>query len=387
AGGRDVVDVGICPTPALAWSVARRAHGAGVMVSASHNPAPDNGLKVLDPRGLKLDEEREEALEERMDADPARPGPGNAAIGRMRVDPTALDAWRADRLAVARALPADLRIAVDAAHGSASGEAGPILAASGASVRVHYASPDGANINEGCGATHPEALAAIVRAEGGDLGVAFDGDADRCVAVDETGAVVDGDRLIGILALDRLERGHPGAGTVVVSILSNGGLRRAIAAAGGRVVETPVGDRWILDEMVRTGAAVGGEKSGHIILPEHGLCGDGILTALALAGIVARTGLPVSALAARIELLPQVQRAVPVARLAAWASDTVLTAAIADAQAELGPDGRLLVRASGTEPVLRVMAEGEDGARIARIADGLIDLARERLGTPVAPRG
>jgi len=384
AGGRDVVDMGVCPTPALAWAVPRLGFGAGVMVSASHNPAPDNGLKVLDPRGLKLDEEREEALEARMDADPGRPGPPNAAIGRLRADGAPLAAWRADRSAIARSLPADLRIHVDAAHGSASAEAGPILAASGAEVVLHCAEPDGTNINAECGATHPESLGAIVAVEGGDLGVAFDGDADRCVAVDETGAVVDGDRLIGILALDRLARGVAGAGIVVVSILSNGGLRRAISRAGGQVIETPVGDRWILEELLRSGAGLGGEKSGHVIIPEHGLCGDGIVTALVLAGVVARTGLPLSALAARIELLPQVQRAVPVARLAEWASDPVLGAAIVDAEAELGAGGRLVVRASGTEPVLRVMAEGEDAARVAGVADGLVALARERLGAAVA---
>ncbi len=377
--GVDVVRMGVVPTPALAWATAALGFRAGVMVSASHNPADDNGLKVLDADGRKLDEAREEEIEGLMEDEAGLGGPGNDGLGRPIDDAAPLAAWMADRMRIAGLFRSDLPVCLDAAHGSASAVAAPIVAATGARVDLRYADPDGRNINDGCGATHPEALAAIVAAQGAAAGFAFDGDADRCVAVDERGEVVDGDRLIGIIALDRLARGSLDAGSVVVSILSNAGLVDAIQAAGGRVERTPVGDRWILDAMLRTGAGVGGEKSGHVIVREHALCGDGIVTALEVLGILARTGRPLSELAARIPLYPQEQRAVRVARREAWAEDGPLVAAIREAEAELAGRGRIVVRPSGTEPSLRIMVEGPDAGLVRRIADELTALAGERL--------
>ncbi len=224
----------------------------------------------------------------------------------------------------------------------------------------------------------PETLAAIVRERGGDVGFSLDGDADRCVAIDERGAVVDGDQLLGIIALDRLARGALAEETMVVTILSNGGLVRAVEAAGGRVLRTRVGDRYIVDSMLVSNAGLGGEKSGHVIIREHTDTGDGIVTALEILGILARRRVPLSELAAAIPLDPQEQRAVHV-RTKEWRADRVLAEAVEAAEAELAGNGRIVVRPSGTEPALRVMVEGRDGTRVRRLADDLAALAAERL--------
>jgi phosphoglucosamine mutase len=276
-------------------------------------------------------------------------------------------------------MSSDLRVHVDCANGSASQVAPLILAASGASVECHFDAPDGSNINRECGATVPGTLAAIVAQRGGDVGFSLDGDADRCVAIDERGEVVDGDRLLGIIALDRMARKALAEDTVVVSILSNGGLARTIEAVGGHVLRTPVGDRYILDSMLVSGAGLGGEKSGHVIVREHTSSGDGIVTALEILGIMARCGRPLSELAAAIPLDPQEQRTVRV-RHKEWRADRSLTAAVEAAEQELGGTGRIVVRASGTEPALRVMVEGRDEERVLRLADDLAVLVRERLG-------
>jgi phosphoglucosamine mutase len=268
---------------------------------------------------------------------------------------------------------------VDCANGSASTVAPVILAASGASVEAHFDAPDGSNINRDCGATAPGALAAIVAETGGDAGFCLDGDADRCVAVDERGQVVDGDQLLGIIALDRLGRVALAEQTVVVSVLSNGGLARAVETAGGRVLRTPVGDRYILDSMLDSGAGLGGEKSGHVIVREHASSGDGIVTALEVLGILARSGRRLSELAGDIPLDPQEQRTVPV-RHKGWRDDAALREAVDAAEEELSEGGRVVVRASGTEPAIRVMVEGRDAGQVLRLADELASLARERLG-------
>jgi len=256
--------------------------------------------------------------------------------------------------------------------------AGEILAASGASVECHFDAPDGININLGCGATVPETLAAIVRERGGDVGFSLDGDADRCVAIDERGQVVDGDQLLGIIALDRLARGALEEATMVVTILSNGGLARAVEEAGGRVLRTKVGDRYIVDSMLVSGAGLGGEKSGHVIIREHTTTGDGIVTALEILDILARRGRPLSELAAAIPLDPQEQRTIRV-RTKEWRADRVLSDAVQAAEVELAGQGRIVVRPSGTEPALRVMVEGADASRVRRLADELSELASRRL--------
>jgi phosphoglucosamine mutase len=289
-----------------------------------------------------------------------------------------MDHYLDHRLGLARTISTDVRLHVDCANGSASGLASSILAATGARVQAHFDAPDGRNINLDCGATVPAALAAIVSEQGGDVGFSLDGDADRCVAIDERGEVVDGDQLLGIIALDRLERHALTESTVVVSILSNGGLVRVVEAAGGRVVRTNVGDRYIVDAMRISDAGLGGEKSGHVIIREHTTTGDGIVTALEILDILARSGRPLSELAAAIPLDPQEQRTVRV-RHKAWGADRALTEAIAAAEAELADSGRVVVRASGTEPAIRVMVEGRDGGTVLRLAEELAALAAERL--------
>jgi phosphoglucosamine mutase len=283
-------------------------------------------------------------------------------------------------MALAARVRGEVSIAVDCANGSGGVIAPEILGAAAGRLSVHFNEPDGSNINLGCGATAPMALAEIVAGDGYDAGFALDGDADRCVAIDEDGHVVDGDQLIGILALDMLERGAlPADGTVVVSVLSNGGLAAAIEERGGRIVRTPVGDKYIADAMLVSGAGLGGEKSGHVIMLEHTTTGDGIVTALEVLGVMHRSGMRLSELAARIPLFPQQQRTIPVRLKDTWQADRRLLTAVQDAQAELAGRGRVLVRPSGTESALRIMIEGEDAGRISELADMLASLAAERL--------
>jgi phosphoglucosamine mutase len=377
--GVDVHVVGVVPTPALAYLTRSGPFAAGIMVSASHNPADDNGLKVLDRDGLKLDDDAEDALEQLIWREGELGGVGNAALGR-RIDAGELvEAYIAHR----RGLAADIRgagrrIVLDGANGSGSVVGAGILGATGATIESIHVEPDGININVRCGATDPASLAEAVVARGADVGFALDGDADRLIAVDAAGNVVDGDQVLGILALDRLSRDALPGG-LVVSILSNGGLQAAVQAAGGEVIRTPVGDKYILDGMQVSGAMLGGEKSGHVIVMEHTTSGDGIVTALEVLRVMGRRGASLAELAAEIPLLPQQQRAVKARHKDQWEGDPVLGRAIADAQARLGDRGRVLVRPSGTEPALRVMVEGEDAALVTELADSLAALAGERL--------
>jgi phosphoglucosamine mutase len=384
--GVSVHVVGVVPTPALAFLAGDGEDAAGIMVSASHNPADDNGLKVLDAAGLKLDDAVEDELEQLIWRSDELAGSVPSALGTIIDARDRLERYVTHREGLAASIKAQgLRIVVDAANGSASAVAGRIIGATGASVEVMNDQPDGLNINLHCGATDPAALAARVAATGADLGFALDGDADRCVAVDGSGHVVDGDRLIGLLALNRLARPgadptDPAVGTVVVSVLSNGGLQQAVEAAGGSVVRTPVGDKYILEGMQVSGAGLGGEKSGHVIIREHTTSGDGLVTALEVLRVVTTSDASLAELAARIPLLPQEQRAVRVRHKEQWEGDPVLRRAIADAERRLGSGGgRVLVRPSGTEPSLRVMIEGTDPDLVRELADGLSALAGERL--------
>jgi phosphoglucosamine mutase len=377
--GAEVHLAGTLPTPALAFLAGSGEFGAGIMVSASHNPAEDNGLKVLDARGMKLDDDREDALESLIWRSEELGGPRNDGIGRVHEAPGLLARYRTHRLELARSVRTDLRIVLDCANGSGGVFAPEVLAATGATVEVMCNEPDGININVDCGATAPAALARRVAEQGADLGFALDGDADRLVVVDGRGRVVDGDQLIGLIALDRQRRGALRNGVVVVTVLSNGGLEAAVGAAGGQVVRTPVGDKYILEGILVNDASLGGEKSGHVIVLEHGSSGDGLATALELLGVLSRAGRSVDELAAEIPLFPQEQRAVRVRHKDQWEGDPVLRRTIAAARARLGSGGRILVRPSGTEPALRVMVEGPDPALVAELADSIATLAGERL--------
>ncbi|HXG40317.1 MAG TPA: phosphoglucosamine mutase, partial [Candidatus Limnocylindrales bacterium] len=351
---------------------------AGIMVSASHNPAEDNGLKVLDSAGLKLDDAVEDELESLIWRSEELPGAPPERIGRAFDAQFRLERYLEHRLALARRIRTDLRVVLDCANGSGGVVAPRILEATGARVEVIHNDPDGLNINAGCGATAPESLARRVVEAGADVGFALDGDADRLIAVDARGRVVDGDQILGILALDRLARNALPNGALVVSVLSNGGLQRAVEARGGQVIRTPVGDKYILDGMIVVGAGLGGEKSGHVIVLEHTTSGDGIVTALELLDVIVRTGRSLADLAAEIPLYPQQQRTVRVRHKDQWEGDPVIARAIREAEARLD-GGRVIVRPSGTEPAIRVMVEGRDAAVVAELADAIAAVAGERL--------
>jgi phosphoglucosamine mutase len=378
--GVDVHSVGVVPTPALSFITGSGPFAAGIMVSASHNPAADNGLKVLDVDGLKLDDSVEDELEQLVWRTEELTGAPNHELGRMIDASARLSDYLAHRVGLAAAIDASgLRLVLDAANGSGSVVGPQILAATGAEVQVIHAEPDGSNINVASGATSPGSLASAVVAAGANAGFALDGDADRLIAVDAGGRVVDGDQVLGILALDRLSRGALPGGGLVVSVLSNGGLQAAVEAAGGHVIRTPVGDKYILEGMQVSRAMLGGEKSGHVIVLEHTTSGDGIVTALEVLAVMTRQSSSLAQLADAIPMLPQQQRAVKARHKEHWEGDAVLQRAIAAASARLGPSGRVLVRPSGTEPALRVMVEGPDEALVAELADSLAALAGERL--------
>lgn len=378
--GTDVHQIGVVPTPALAFLAGTGEYAAAIMVSASHNPAADNGLKVLDRQGLKLDDTIEDELEQLIWRTEELGGVGNDDLGVTVDARDRVAAYTAARMRLAAALMgSSLRIVLDAANGSGGPFAPGILMATGASVDVINAAPDGTNINRDCGATDPAGLASIVAERGADVGFALDGDADRLVAVDSRGQVVDGDQVLGILALERLGRDALAGRTLVVSVLSNGGLQEAVERAGGTVVRTPVGDKYILEGMQVAGAGLGGEKSGHVIIAEHTTSGDGIVTALEVLRVMIATGRSLADLATDIELLPQQQRAVRVRHKDQWEGDPAIQRAIAAARQRLGGAGRILVRPSGTEPALRVMVEGPDAALVVELADTLAAVAAERL--------
>ena len=378
--GSEVRIAGCVPTPALAYLAGTGDFAAGIMVSASHNPADDNGLKVLDEHGLKLDDSVEDEIEQLIWRTEELGSVGNAEIGRSIIDPELLERYRRHRISLAETVgAAGVRIVLDCANGS-GGVVGPeILAATGATIETIHNDPDGVNINVGSGATAPASLAEAVKARGADVGFALDGDADRLIAVDAAGRIVDGDHVLGILALDRLERDALPELALVVSVLSNGGLQSAVEAAGGQVIRTPVGDKYILEGMQVSGAGLGGEKSGHVIVLEHTTSGDGIVTALEVLRVMTRAGRPLADLAARIPMLPQQQRAVKARHKEQWEGDRAILRAIRDAESRLGDGGRVLVRPSGTEPALRVMVEGADAALVLQLADEIATLADQRL--------
>ncbi len=378
ASGTDVVDLGIVTTPCLVHASAGNDFAAGVMVSASHNPAPDNGLKVV-VAGRKADDAVEEDLERLIAAGGPRPTGRNADLGRVRSERAPVDAYRRHLAEIAGDAFAGLRIGVDCANGSASAIAPELLRSLGAEVTVLFATPDGTNINEGCGSTHPERLAETVAAAELDLGLAFDGDADRLIAVDGTGSLVDGDAIMGICALERLASGTLRNNLLVVTVMTNGGLERVVTEAGGRMVRTPVGDRHVFDAMEREDAVLGGEQSGHIIFRDRSSTGDGLLTAIELVRSVRAAGAPLAELAGRIPRLPQVVINSAAARRDAWREDGTFMAAIERATARMGERGRVLVRPSGTEPKIRIMVEGDDADEIDDIARELATLAEARL--------
>lgn len=382
AEGVDVVDLGVLPTPAVAMFAAR--HDApGAVITASHNPYTDNGVKLFAAGGRKAsdDDQRriESALEAILSAEPS--GGLNRRVGVVTRHPDPLDEYVGHVVALFEASSlAHMRVVVDTANGAMSAAAPLALRRLGAEVIVLNDAPDGTNINDACGATSPHRLCDFVaQAEGIDIGVAFDGDGDRLIAVDHRGRIVDGDRLIALSAIDRQRGGRLAGGVVVTTVMANLGFHRAMQRAGIQVVTTPVGDRFVLDAMDQGGFVLGGEQSGHIVHRDLGTTGDGLVAAIVVADLVRRSGLPFAELADGVMTsYPQVLRNVTVARRPADPA-AEMAAEIASEVARLGDRGRVLVRSSGTEPVVRVMVEAETVDEAEAIADRLVTAAIGRF--------
>jgi phosphoglucosamine mutase len=372
--GVDVLRVGVLPTPAVAHLTGVYGAEFGVMISASHNPMPDNGIKIFGPGGHKLDDDAEDRIEELLGAGPGE-RPVGAAIGRVLDADDALERYLR-HVATAAPVPLDgMTVVVDCAHGAASAAAPLAYRAAGATVVAINAEPNGLNINDGCGSTHMDVLQRAVLAHGADLGLAHDGDADRCLAVDASGEVVDGDAIMVILAMAMRDAGELTSNTLVATVMSNLGLHIAMRAEGIEVRTTAVGDRYVLEELRAGGYALGGEQSGHVVMPSLGTTGDGVATGLRLMARMAQTRSTLADLSAPMHTLPQVLINVRVADKATVAEAPSVQSAVAQAEAELGDTGRILLRPSGTEQVVRVMVEAadEDTARLlaARVADSV----------------
>ena len=373
--GVDVHRVGVLPTPGVARLTQDLGASFGVVLSASHNPAPDNGIKLFGPGGRKLADAVEERVEDALEHLEDLPRLSGRSVGRVREADDAAGRYVA---AVAATCPVDLaglRVVVDCANGAASAVAPAAYRRAGADVVAVADSPDGWNINDGVGSTHVAHVAAAVREHGADLGVAHDGDADRCLAVDAAGELVDGDQILALAALDARERGRLPGGAVVTTVMTNLGFTRAMDAAGLRVVQTPVGDRYVLEAMHAQGLAVGGEQSGHVVLLDHATTGDGLVTALQVMARVVSAGRPLAELASVVQRLPQVLVNVRVADRSVVDAPGVREATDA-ARAELGERGRVLLRPSGTEPLVRVMVEAESQQQADEVAERVAEAVR-----------
>jgi phosphoglucosamine mutase len=379
SAGVDVLRVGVLPTPAIAYLVAQTGADLGVMISASHNPMPDNGIKLFSRGGGKLDDAIEAAIEKRMGEPWTRPTGRN--VGRITFDQGASARYLSHLLASVSTPLNGLKIVVDCANGASSNVAPIAYEGAGAKVIAIHNAPDGWNINENCGSTHLEDLQAAVVREGADFGIAHDGDADRCLAVDAQGKVIDGDAIMTILARGFKNRGALTSNTIVGTVMSNLGFMHAMKEAGIEVITTAVGDRYVLEKMLEGDFSLGGEQSGHLIMREFANTGDGILTALQLAQEVVRTGKPLSELAASMQRFPQVLINVPNVAKEKLESSKAISDAVAQAEAKLADNGRVLLRASGTEPLVRVMVEASSDNLAQEIAATLAAIVKAELGS------
>ena len=377
SAGVDVVRAGVLPTPGVAYLTTTTGAELGVMLSASHNAMPDNGIKFFDRGGFKLPDEVEDEIEARLGEDWDRPTGGR--VGRVYDDYAAAGRYVEYLVACLPQRLDGLRVVVDCAHGAAFSVAPAVYRRAGARVHTLGADPTGLNINDGVGSTYPEQLSRAVRELGADLGIAHDGDADRCIAVDAAGRIVDGDAILAICALGLQEAGRLAKDTVVTTVMTNLGFKQAMARHGIGVVETPVGDRYVLDAMRREGYSLGGEQSGHVVFLDHATTGDGVLTAVQLLGRIAAAGRSLDELASVMTRLPQVLVNVRVADKSKARTSQELADAVAAAEAELGDSGRVLVRASGTEPIVRVMVEAGEEAQAAAVADRLAKVVEAAL--------
>ena len=370
--GVDALQVGVLPTPAVAYLTGAYDAGFGVMISASHNPMPDNGIKIFGPGGHKLDDDTEDQIEELVAAGPGL-RPVGAGIGR-RINAGDADDRYLRHLSKVSPLPLDdLTVVVDCAHGAASSVAPRSFRAAGARVIPINAEPNGLNINDGCGSTHLDSVQSAVVAHRADLGLAVDGDADRCLAIDADGQLVDGDAIMVVLALAMKQAGELASNTLVTTVMSNLGLHLAMRSAGITVRTTGVGDRYVLEELRAGAYSLGGEQSGHIVMPAVGSTGDGIVTGLRLMTRMVQTRSSLATLASAMRSLPQVLINVKVADKATAAAAPSVQSAVEEAEAELGDTGRILLRPSGTEPMIRVMVEAPEEGVAQEVANRVAD--------------
>ena len=377
SAGVDVHNVGVLPTPAVAFITGDMDAHFGVMLSASHNAMPDNGIKFFAGGGHKLPDAVEDEIAAHMGQRWERPI--GAEIGRVHENRAGQARYVAHLLAVLPNRLDGLTVVIDAAHGAASEVSPEVFRLAGAEVYEIGASPDGLNINDGYGSTHLSRLQAVVRERRADLGIAHDGDADRCLAVDAEGEIVDGDQIMAVLAVALKDRGRLAEDTLVATVMSNLGLVQAMKREGIAIRQTGVGDRYVLEAMRAGRYSLGGEQSGHVIMLEHGTTGDGILTGLMLAARVVETGRPLADLASVMTRMPQVLKNVKGVDRSRVETDDALQAAVAREEAALGETGRVLLRKSGTEPVVRVMVEAQTQERAEAVCDRLVEVVRERL--------
>ncbi|MRS12683.1 MAG: phosphoglucosamine mutase [Actinobacteria bacterium] len=378
--GVTALRAGVVPTPAVAFLTKDVRADGGVVISASHNPAEYNGIKFFDRDGFKLPDEIEAEIEEFLVAERDWERPVGAGVGRAECLADGADRYIAHAVSTVPGRLDGLRIAMDCGHGAAAVTSPAAFAALGAEVTAINCDWDGTDINRGCGSTHMDVIASMVRDGQYDLGISHDGDADRVLAVDEHGSVIDGDAIMTICAIDLLERRALPGKTVVTTVMSNLGFEKVLHERGISVVKTRVGDRYVLDQMRTSGAVFGGEQSGHVIFLEHASTGDGLITALQLAAVIRRSGKRLSELAGVMTHYPQVLLNVPVNHRELFSASSVIAQAVREAEAELAEDGRVLVRTSGTEPLVRVMVEAAEEARAREIAERIAGVVRGELG-------
>lgn len=379
--GIEVLSLGVITTPAVAFLIKVQEADAGIQISASHNPAEDNGIKFFGPDGYKLSDETEDEIERYLDAPVDElPRPAAEGIGTVSVYPEGalkytqfLEQTLSDDLA-------GIHVALDGANGATSGLVSRLFADLETDFDTMATSPDGININRGVGSTHPEALAKFVVEKGAQVGLAFDGDGDRCIAVDENGEIVDGDKIMFILGNYMKSQGSLKQDTVVTTVMSNIGLYKALAANGMKSVQTAVGDRHVVEEMREHGYNIGGEQSGHVVLFDYHNTGDGLLTGIQLLNVMKKTGLPLSELAAPVKTYPQKLVNVKVADKDHWQDYPAIQAAIDTVEKEMNGDGRVLVRPSGTEALLRVMAEAKTEELVNQYVDQIVEVVEAEMG-------
>ncbi len=379
SAGADVVDIGVIPTPGIAYLARQMDVDMGVVISASHNPYAFNGIKFFSHQGFKLPDDTEMAIEAKVNSSEHLPHPVGDDLGRRLPAEDAMTQYLDYLHALVPEGLSGLKLVIDCAHGAVSAIAAPLFRALGAEVITLNDAPDGININAGCGATHPEVVARAVTAHGAHAGLSFDGDADRLLLADEAGRVVDGDRIMAMTAQDLHAQGRLPGGLVVGTVMSNLGLERGLERLGFSLLRTQVGDRYVLEAMQARGATLGGEQSGHIIFLDHATTGDGLVTALMVLKQLRASGQPLSALANVIDVYPQKLVNITVPEVKGWDAHSVIRRAITDAETDLGDTGRVLVRASGTEPKIRVMVEALEQDKVNHWTAYLADVISTQL--------